>query len=160
PERPASVHTNALRVVTTIQDKSGVNQAPDVVGLALEPLFTTDNAPVAAMPQPFANVTITDADSAYVVATITLDPTQGAFMPDRSSGFRHLGNGVYEMVGAVGDVQEALRSLRFDAADRAKHAAGSLDAVTLTLTVQDLEGAQAAPATVQVHSTAANRAPS
>src|SRR5690606_114646 len=85
---------------------------------------------------------------------------KGAFLPDRASGFRHLGNGVYEMVGAVADVQASLRSLRFDAAERGNDAAGSLDTATLTLTVRDIEGAQAQPATVEVVSRAANRAPS
>ncbi|MCB8819118.1 hypothetical protein [Microvirga rosea] len=157
----ASNHLNAVRVVTTIVDKSE-NAAPVIgnAGSAADPIVK--EILDTQTTKPFDGVTVTDADSTTVTATIALDvDSKGAFLASSLNGFAYNAQThTYSMTGTAETVQNALQGLVFDPRDRATSAVGDKETTSFTLTIADGEGGQATSNFIKVEAAAANRGPS
>ncbi|MGO4524969.1 hypothetical protein AB4097_08910 [Microvirga sp. 2MCAF35] len=148
------------RGFTTILDSNGTelpNTAPSLDAPA-SITQTTDIDPAL----PFAHVSVADDDGDTLTVTITPDsPTKGVLKPPASvtSSFDPT-TGTLTLTGAPEAVTAALRAMRFDPIDRPSAIAGSVEAITFTISVTDGNGDPVTATGITVEATAANRAPS
>lgn len=112
---------------------SGINDAPVVTGTTAAQ-SVDDNASL----QPFAGLTIADADSPaqQLTVSVTLDDAARGALSSLGSGSYNAAAGIYTYTGMAADATNALRALVFTPAEN-RTAPGSVERVVFSITVSD-----------------------
>ncbi|NIX78194.1 cadherin domain-containing protein [Microvirga terricola] len=130
------------------------NEAP-VVNVPTVAHSVLDNATIA----PFADVVISDNDSAKVTVKITLSNKANGVLTNLGGGEYDPATGVYTITDTAAAVTEAVKGLKFDPNDRPNGVVGASELTEFTIAVTDEQGASAVEKVVTVDATVANRAP-
>ena len=142
--------------VTTAISTS-INNAPTITGVA-----AAQTANDTATVQPFASVTIGDADPGTTLSiSVTLDnAAKGVFTAGSltSSGFADAGGGVYTFTGTAADATVAIRALIFNPTDN-RVATQTTETTTFTVSADDGVAAATVSSVTTVVSTNVNDAP-